>query len=1668
MTLASPESTGHAGPFFEQHVDAAFLALLLVGGVPPFILGAEVTEVHLQSKHLDWAIDDLLVVGVGTDGRQRRAALSVKRSFTMAKTNPECVDVFTKAWTDFKAASFNTDYDILGLVTRPGSDTLMRGLRVLLETARASSNGGDLMRRLALPHYRDKHAQTYGRTIREIIEGAHECKLTDDELQRFLASFDFACLDLNTPSSTTEALLLSLLRACAAPGEPTSVGTDAWNTLLSTVSSEAPTARSLRRTDLPLGLCQRFRVGGTYIGRLLEPFDEMTRTVCNGVDTAIAGYHEPRLELEQHAIELLDSNTVLLIGGLAGDGKSAVTKAVFEALGRGHFALAMRAEMLARPSASEAFVAMGTSIRNLRDVMALHTLKILWIDGVERLLEKPLPEREGFNDIMRLLRQDPGWRIIITCRAYSLETFKAAFLDRFDIESTTLVIPPLSSEQLDAIATRVPQLSRPLSNPQLRSLLANPFLLKMAAKLEWNPSHPLPLTEREFRAQVWKQVIRRDDDTIDGMPLRRGMTYMQVALKRAQSLDAFVDAQNLDPAAVLKLKGDTLLFESDDGHGQYAPSHDVLEDWAVLEWLDREYNSAQRSWWKFIGALGTHPAIRRTFRVWLAERIETDPGMSMSTASLIVDAAFPRHWTDDALVALLRSRDPGPFFDKHERVLLQTNAQLLRRAVHLTRVACQQSLTQSPDGIASNAQRPVGLVWQRLVEFAAAHLDEIVPHCAPLLLGLLADWCGCVTMRDPYPAGAAAVGAIACRLLDGVDIHGHPRNTDVIILLTILLRIPRETESRIRAIATRYTHDRFSDEAPFVKLVLSHLHGGPLCRDFPDITIAVTRRLLAPPSPRTKKPGPFAGRLTQAQSFGLAERHAHYGHPPSALHGPFLILLRLHPADGVRLIVDTINRCSTAYLDSLNDGDTHDLEFHFDLPGGHRLSHRGDGHLWAMHRTKCGPNILCSMLMALESWLLDIGDHHWTDCLRELVSRIMTEGTSLALSAVVASVVMAHPGQLGDFAIAFLRNPILYRFDRDRVLGDCTPTDQLIARAFPPLSSESGLFLRERIEAAERSHRRSHFELLAWQLQATSLREAMLNVLDEHLAALPGEAERDDADRVWYLALHRMDSRNVAIRTETDGRDTLLVSLPPADVQAVVERERPGIEVRQRGAAVYLWAKSRYGREDDPVQATADWHTQLEFVNTHPPEPFFDARLIVSVVCLRDFYERMTPDERAWCIDTVCTVFAGSTSHDDISRSDPTSGVGEAALELGSMLVKIKNAEQRERLEIALTSALLADEYEISRRAAIGIGRDLWKYDRELAVALATALDYNTRHEFEMSMSLRRMSPSDERDIAGAEEARAQFKVEALRIVADRRVDLAQLLRGEYWKNPARVIVRELAEMFCFQADDLDAVAFVTNLSEQLRATWLADRHGQGVREEVAGFDYETETFVADVVCLFALGLGEQQAADLLAPYRELACSYPEEVAKLLRQLAVKECDRFRPQVFWRLWSHLSDALIEWANATVNASHTVLDAIAEALFLDLHWKETTTTWRSLAGHEADVANAFSRFRLCKEGVEKFATFLSTIGSGLLPDVLPLLARRFGESAATLSGRTVTLLERSLASLVYTGAPRIRQESDLREATLVVLDALIEAGSSKAYRMRDDFVTPLRVEAGRYQ
>jgi hypothetical protein len=55
--------------------------------------------------------------------------------------------------------------------------------------------------------------------------------------------------------------------------------------------------------------------------------------------------------------------------------------------------------------------------------------------------------------------------------------------------------------------------------------------------------------------------------------------------------------------------------------------------------------------------------------------------------------------------------------------------------------------------------------------------------------------------------------------------------------------------------------------------------------------------------------------------------------------------------------------------------------------------------------------------------------------------------------------------------------------------------------------------------------------------------------------------------------------------------------------------------------------------------------------------------------------------------------------------------------------------------------------------------------------------------------------------------------------------------------------------------------------------------------------------------------------------------------------------------------------------------------------------------------------------------------------------------------------TVFMLEVLLQRYVYGRPLELKRERPIRDAVLSLLDNLVENGSSAAFRMRDDFVTP---------
>jgi hypothetical protein len=154
--------------------------------------------------------------------------------------------------------------------------------------------------------------------------------------------------------------------------------------------------------------------------------------------------------------------------------------------------------------------------------------------------------------------------------------------------------------------------------------------------------------------------------------------------------------------------------------------------------------------------------------------------------------------------------------------------------------------------------------------------------------------------------------------------------------------------------------------------------------------------------------------------------------------------------------------------------------------------------------------------------------------------------------------------------------------------------------------------------------------------------------------------------------------------------------------------------------------------------------------------------------------------------------------------------------------------------------------------------------------------------------------------------------------------------------------------------------------------------------------------------------------------------------------------------------------------AGLNDEHPHGSETISAIFLGSPWKEHIRHWKSLEGYAQRVDRLFEDLPASSTVLDDYVRFLYHIGEQSLPAALVLIAKRLqsGNSGEMLSkSNTVFLLEVLLQRRVYGRPLELKREVAIRDAVLSLLDILVENGSSAAFRMRDDFVTPIVETAG---
>jgi hypothetical protein len=1709
VSVASPIASGGGGTFFEQHVGAFFLAHLLIRGIPPLLRNCQITNVHFQAEHLGLNTDDVVVVG-SAGSSERKIVAQVKRTFTVSSSNEASVKAFTDFWHDFKNEDkFDRSSDRFALVTLRGTNVLLNDFNGLLDCARASADGTDFARRRTVDGLVSSKARTQAEEVEKVIKDVEGQKPKEEVFWQFLKALHVISLDLHTSTALDESGIISLLAQTCREPDPIDAAKNTWNELLQFVaaSNGMPAAGSYAYENLPESLRERHTALDAQFSSRIQKLVDHSDIVLDDIQTKIGGSVRVRREsLEAQTLRALEKHRIALITGKAGNGKSAVAKEVITQLRSNYYCFALRSEEFAEVHLDRALgkIQHGLTTEGLKSVLSGQDRVVFLIESIERLLESS--QRKAFTDLLRLVEKTPSFHLVLTCRDYSADTVKSSLLSQSGLGYDSVSVPHFDNDELDAVAQEIPGLAPALQKQQLRSLLASPYLLSLASQIQWADGGELPETERQFRDRCWEELIRRDSAATGGMPQRRGDAFSRLSVLRAKQLRRYVPRKDLDIEAVSALRSDDLVSFSESTDALIAPAHDVLEDWAVLHWIEERFLVHERDPEHLANEIGGYPALRRGYRKWLGELLDRDiQEGSQFVLSVFTSMSLPPFFRDDTIICALLSSSAEEFLSQNIDLLLQNQASLLIRVIHLLRVACKTSPYElgGTGGLQSVHLIPTGSAWAPVLDIVRDELENLLPNHFGVVLGLVEDWAKGVSLWNPSPDGFHAAGEIVARLLD--DLGGYNTGGRRQRALKVLAKIPESApDIFIDLLGRGAAQDRSDARATdLAELVFTDVHCAFACRDLPEevVEAALTYFCLTEEDVQevSSPLGAYSsGTDKVSKNFGVRSHvNSKFSVPASAIRGPFYPLLRDHPNIGLDFIIRLLNHACSWYGEQKWPGDSLESAEQIELSiygEEERVRQWANIRLYQMYRgMSVAPYSLQSVLMALEKWLLQIADAEEVNLEARLLE-ILKSSNNIALTAVVASLCVAYPYKCGRAGLSLLQSRTVVKFDRMRMSGDQTHTKMTSSALLPA----NEIYDRERQEADDLPHRNEDLEALALKLQFTERREDVQEILDKHQDALPLLEDQLFADKVWRIALHRMDLRRQEL-TEmsaseagvTDSKDgKVYVGMKPTqlepDIQEISEQTTSDFEDHSSKLFLLNWGRSVWQGKasvdptnwEEMLAAAKEAHGEDEVAQSGSAsgsatvQNLFNAGPgLVAAVCVRDHWEEMTSEDQSWCVNVLIEVIQTSDDEDTSFAYSLGAGISAdryAAHVLPYVLRKSGVENAGEKVIEAVGVALTHPVSEVRQYASDGLGYHLRDCERSFVNRCVGALSRWIRLE-EEGFSEQKRKPYKKR-LSLKEVVRSA--VPAIRqAIVEGDIDASEeigVLNPESWTRQGTM--QRILNILSYQTDSEIAFQAFRNVSNALIQSWeevKADRFGRRRR------DYEFEASCAERMARLALDLAPPKAVSLYGDLVDALPDHPEEVSTFVRGLITEEDLRGEESSsFWDVWQSFADRLIH-APWVEDLDENYVSAsggrkLTTLLMLGVKWVDGTRYWSKLNGQESRVEALVQQLPVSVSSFRAYCRFLYHIGEESMPQAFCVVSERLRAAPAVseLLGddNTMFYLEALLRRHVYGEPLQLKADRTLREDVIYNLEAMIEEGSSAAYKMRDDFVTPVPPQA----
>jgi hypothetical protein len=1662
---------GGGGTNFEQSVQAAFLVSLVIKGNAPCVPSNQIVEIAFQNTNKGYHTDDLLVLTNSSLG-QHRLLFQIKHDISFTQGSTIFKEVISSFWKDYcNNTLFDRSKDKLIVVKNGLTKDERNHIKSIFNWANSHATANDFITEINRINAKKERLEMFRFILKEANNGS---ELNDEDIWQFLKCLDVLEYDFLNNGSGTETYFLNLIKLSKS-NQSVRSERDIWNDLIVLASKLNKDGGNINADSIQNETIFKdfslLKINPYY--KAVEKLKKDGEEILRPLKDTVGGLHITRTELRQSILNSINTFQFTIVTGRPGVGKSVEIKNLLKEDFSHGSVFVFRADQYNQPHVANVLSTQGIneSVIDIFSCISLISDKIIFIDSIEKLLEAD-PEC-AFKQLIGILKALPDIKIVASSRKYAIDLI----IQKFGIDKSNLGIVevfPFDDKDLEVVTARFPQIEAVIKNTKIRTLLKSPKYLDFAISLLSKiPADFSSVSIAEFKSSLWNVLVADVTNTKDGMPIKREKAFVEIAVRRAKEMKLFTQAGNADASAIQLLERDEIIFQQKQNR-RYSPTHDILEDWALVHFVSEMYEDSN-SPAELFKKLGTEPAIRRAFRLWVEDYlIDNSDKLNKFINQTINDATLEKYWADEILIAVFKSDHCDQFFKNLKNQLLANDSYLLSRCLHLIKTCCKESNLSSNS---FSVLLPIGSGWTEALNFIATYIDKL-GNLRLLVVSFLYEWDYLLVFR--YSSASLeemmAAKAIILKYIGEIEA-GEKLWTEEVFkekaksLISILYNLAEVSKTEIKQLirtaqqkkekrSSWRSHDFYET---VVDKCLSGISNQHLIRSLPEvITDTMWQEWKSKPIEKPRK-GSIAEMigytsLRYEQCWGIEDKYRFF--PSGIYKAPIYNLLFYHPLTGLKFITEFLNYSIDFYTRADCERKHSLKQIEVKLNDNSIVNHWTGSELWCAFRGLSVTHyaIEC-MLMSLEKCLLEIAIKSTEASrgnLKFIFDYLLRNGNNGAVSGVLVSIAMAYPNEVGEAMLPILGNKENYEWDLNRALKESS--------TLSPMDDHISFAQEERWKSNQLPHRKKYRRglrdfVLDYQFNTKKLNTRIFEILDRF------KAEVSDEDIIWKKAITEMDARNQRLGDYDKALGGFPI-VPEYDekVSRFIEEHKEGFEQDTRSMTFSSQLTKAYqGTEEIDFNLWATCFNQYSY--DKKLNIFYDQPVTLAVIGLRDFRDKLGSDQKEWCIKTISNTVSSivQQSHSYDLNANYNLMEKETALTSFHLLCSALDEKDRTQIVVMMIYVLFAPiaEHEVDKILKYIRTEFFKQYPKEGKQVWLGLIKYA---EFRKSNRYF----YDDQDLDRLNDARTKEWNFIKKIANSKRikVDFSKIdfrtYRSDILTKVFTITPYHIGDHDYQQFTDRFLLLFFEDLSKN-------DNHSYDKGDDERQVSYHEINLCRNYMIEFSLRADSdwtQKAfntiLDSMIKWSKSNNWRKDELNDFLPNLLeflIYELDTLLVNLtdinekkllidnFWSLWEYL---IFKSKNGDSSIPHKIL-------LLDIKWKESAMDWLPFEGKKGVYYGMIQEFG--SKRAKSILNVFSTIGEKtFLPSGLSVLVEIFKsdeEQSLSLASKTA---ESFIKRLFYNHITEIKNNKQLINDFVWILNKMVDLGSSEAYLFRENLIT----------